>query len=71
MYASTTCLHSPWLNVKMGKFELDSFISEKRTLTLSGKRRGYQLFHFIPSAMATSSARSGTTSSGSSGWDTL
>ena len=28
--------HSPWLNVKIGKFELDSFISEKRTLTLSG-----------------------------------
>ena len=41
-------LHSPWLNVKMGKFELDSFISEKRTLTLSGNGGGYQLFHFIP-----------------------
>ncbi len=40
--------HSPWLNVKMGKFELDSFISEKRTLTLSGSGGGYQLFHFIP-----------------------
>lgn len=41
-------LHSPWLNVKVGKFELDSFISEKRTLTLSGSGGGYQLFHFIP-----------------------
>src|SRR5213594_4418392 len=40
--------HSPWLNVKIGKFELDSFISEKRTLTLSGSGGGYQLFHFIP-----------------------
>jgi hypothetical protein len=41
-------LHSPWLNVKVGKFELDSFISEKRTLTLSANGGGYQLFHFIP-----------------------
>ena len=41
-------LHSPWLNVKVGKFELDSFISEKRTLTLSGAGGGYQLFHFVP-----------------------
>ena len=41
-------LHSPWLNVKVGKFELDSFISEKRTLTLSGSGAAYQLFHFIP-----------------------
>jgi hypothetical protein len=40
--------HSPWLNVKVGKFELDSFISEKRTLTLSGSGGDYQLFHFIP-----------------------
>ncbi len=40
--------HSPWLNVKVGKFELDSFISEKRTLTLSGSGGEYQLFHFIP-----------------------
>ncbi len=41
-------LGSPWLNVKVGKFELDSFISEKRTLTLSASGGGYQLFHFIP-----------------------
>ena len=40
--------HSPWLNVRLGKFELDSFISEKRTLTLSGAGGAYQLFHFIP-----------------------
>lgn len=40
--------HSPWLNVKFGKFELDSFISEKRSVTLSASGGGYQLFHFIP-----------------------
>ena len=40
--------HSPWLNVKVGKMELDSFISEKRTLTLSASGGAYQLFHFIP-----------------------
>ncbi len=39
---------SPWLNVRVGKFELDSFISEKRTLTLSANGGAYQLFHFIP-----------------------
>jgi hypothetical protein len=40
--------HSPWMNVKVGKYELDSFISEKRTLTLSANGGPYQLFHFIP-----------------------
>jgi hypothetical protein len=40
--------HSPWLNVRAGKFELDSFISEKRSLTLSGSGGPFQLFHFIP-----------------------
>jgi hypothetical protein len=40
--------HSPWLNIKVGKFELDSFISEKRTLTLSASGGDYQNFHFIP-----------------------
>jgi hypothetical protein len=41
-------LGSPWLNVKVGKFELDSFVSEKRTLTLSANGAAYQLFHYIP-----------------------
>jgi hypothetical protein len=41
-------LNSPWLNVKVGKFELDSFISEKRELTLSASGAAYNLFHFIP-----------------------
>jgi hypothetical protein len=39
---------SPWLNVKMGKFELDNIVSEKRGLTLSANGGGYQLYHFIP-----------------------
>ena len=30
---------SPWLNLKVGKFELDNLISEKRFLFLSGQRR--------------------------------
>src|SRR2546430_4147163 len=28
-------LHSPWLNIKAGKFELDNLLSEKRILTFS------------------------------------
>jgi hypothetical protein len=39
---------SPWLNVKMGKFELDNVVSEKRSLTLTANGGGYQLYHFIP-----------------------
>jgi len=39
---------SPWLNVKMGKFELDNIVSEKRGLTLSANGGGFQLYHFIP-----------------------
>ena len=54
---------SPWLNVKLGKFELDNLLSEKRILTLTGNGGVYQLYHFIPSAMATSSAKWATTSS--------
>ena len=39
---------SPWLNVKMGKFELDNIVSEKRGLTLTSSGGGFQLYHFIP-----------------------
>src|ERR1700727_2970053 len=39
---------SPWLNVKLGKFELDNLLSEKRILTLTGHGGIYQLYHFIP-----------------------
>jgi hypothetical protein len=39
---------SPWLNVKVGKFELDNIISEKRMMTLSNNGGSFQLYHFIP-----------------------
>jgi hypothetical protein len=39
---------STWLNVKLGKFELDNLLSEKRILTLTGNGGIYQLYHFIP-----------------------
>jgi hypothetical protein len=39
---------SPWLNLKMGKFELDNIVSEKRGLTLSANGGGFQLYHFVP-----------------------
>src|ERR1700722_10489572 len=40
--------NSTWLNVKLGKFELDNLLSEKRILTLTGNGGIYQLYHFIP-----------------------
>jgi len=39
---------SPWLNIKLGKFELDNLLSEKRILTLTGNGGVYQLYHFSP-----------------------
>ena len=39
---------SSWLNVKLGKFELDNLLSEKRILTLTGNGGIYQTYHFIP-----------------------
>jgi hypothetical protein len=41
-------LGSPWLNVKLGKFELDNLLSEKRPLTLTTNGGIYQLYHFMP-----------------------
>lgn len=41
--------HSSWVNIKMGKMELDNLISEKRGLTLSGNGGYYQFYHFLPS----------------------
>jgi hypothetical protein len=38
--------HSPWLNVKFGRFELDNLISEKRFLFLSNNGGIYQIYHF-------------------------
>jgi hypothetical protein len=39
---------SSWLNIKLGKFELDNLQSEKRILTLSNTGGSYQNFHFQP-----------------------
>jgi hypothetical protein len=41
-------LGSSWFNVKVGKFELDNLLSEKRILTLSGNGGFYQNYHFQP-----------------------
>jgi hypothetical protein len=41
-------LGSSWLNIKVGKFELDNLQSEKRILTLSTFGGSYQNYHFQP-----------------------
>ena len=41
-------LHTTWVNIKMGKFELDNFLSEKRILGLSNNGGFYQNYHFAP-----------------------
>jgi hypothetical protein len=40
--------HSPWLNIKMGRFELNNLLSEKRMVGLTGDGGIYQTYHFIP-----------------------
>jgi len=39
---------SSWLNLKLGKFELDNLVSEKRILTLTNISGIYETYHFIP-----------------------
>jgi hypothetical protein len=39
---------SSWLNLKMGKFELDNLLSEKRILTLTSVAGTYANYHFQP-----------------------
>jgi hypothetical protein len=41
-------LASRWLNLKVGKFELDTLISEDRQLTLSNTGGFYRNYHFTP-----------------------
>jgi hypothetical protein len=41
---------SPWLNLKMGKFELDEPISQERLLTLSSAGGSYDNYFFTPPA---------------------
>jgi hypothetical protein len=39
---------SSWMNLKVGKFELDNLLSEKRIFTLSSGGGFYQGYHFLP-----------------------
>jgi hypothetical protein len=39
---------TPWINIKMGKFELDNLLSEKRILTLTNVGGVYENYHFQP-----------------------
>src|ERR1700752_3901342 len=41
-------LGTRWMNLKLGKFQLDNLISAKRFLFLSGNGGLYQLYHFVP-----------------------
>jgi hypothetical protein len=41
-------LGTPWLNLKMGKFELNNLLSEKRTVGLTAQGGIYQTYHYIP-----------------------
>ena len=41
-------LDSRWLNLKVGKFELDTLVSEDRELTLSNTGGFYRNYHFTP-----------------------
>jgi hypothetical protein len=47
-------LGSSWLNIKLGKFELDNLLSEKRILTLTNLAGTYQNYHFQPATENTS-----------------
>jgi hypothetical protein len=46
--------NTPWLNLKLGKFELDSLLSEKRFLTLSNVGGAWYNYHFLPPGSGTS-----------------
>jgi hypothetical protein len=48
--------HSPWLNFKLGKFELDNIVSEKRVVTLSSYGGSFNLYHFSPPAVDSTGA---------------
>lgn len=39
---------NPWVNVKLGKFELDNLVSEKRMLFLSSNGGFYYVYHYLP-----------------------
>jgi hypothetical protein len=39
---------STWLNIRLGRFEFNNLLSEKRILTLTGNGGIYQTYHFLP-----------------------
>jgi hypothetical protein len=39
---------SSWANLKVGKFEMDNMLSEKRGMMLSSNGAFYQSYHFVP-----------------------
>jgi hypothetical protein len=47
-------MKSSWANLKVGKFELDNLVSEKRELLLSANGGLYQSYHFVPVGDVTS-----------------
>jgi hypothetical protein len=65
-------MKSPWLNLKAGKFELDTVVSEKRMLTLSQVGGTYQMYHFLPlidpKASATTPVAAGETGVSTTGF---
>ncbi len=44
---------SGWANLKVGKFEMDNMLSEKRGMMLSSNGAFYQSYHFVPVGDAT------------------
>ena len=44
---------SRWANLKIGKFELDNMLSEKRSMMLSSNGTFYQSYHFVPAGDGT------------------
>ena len=61
---------SSWLNLKLGKFELDNLLSEKRILTLTPISGVYETYHFIPVGDGNFFGQIGDNQLGLSSWDT-
>ncbi len=57
-------LGSSWLNIKLGKFELDNLQSEKRILTLTNVAGVYANYHFQPLVSPGSGAAPGAVTEG-------
>jgi hypothetical protein len=57
-------LGSSWINIKLGKFELDNLLSEKRILTLTNVAGTYANYHFQPLVSPGSPGAPGAVSEG-------